>query len=47
MGIVGFGRIGRRVAEIAIAMGMRVIAAERASETLRTGPASAGAILMS
>ncbi len=28
MGIVGFGRIGRRVAEIAIAMGMRVIAAD-------------------
>ena len=28
MGIVGFGRIGRRVAEIAMAMGMRVIAAD-------------------
>jgi len=28
MGIVGFGRIGRHVAEIAIAMGMRVIAAD-------------------
>ena len=28
MGIVGFGRIGRRVAEIALAMGMRVIAAD-------------------
>ena len=28
MGIVGFGRIGRRVAEIAIAMGMRVIGAD-------------------
>lgn len=28
MGIVGFGRIGRRVAEIAVAMGMRVIAAD-------------------
>jgi len=27
MGIVGFGRIGRHVAEIAVAMGMRVIAA--------------------
>lgn len=27
MGIVGFGRIGRRVGEIAVAMGMRVIAA--------------------
>jgi glycerate dehydrogenase len=30
MGIVGFGRIGRRVAEIAVAMGMRVIAADAA-----------------
>jgi glycerate dehydrogenase len=28
MGIVGFGRIGRRVGEIAVAMGMRVIAAD-------------------
>ncbi len=28
MGIVGFGRIGRRMAEIAVAMGMRVIAAD-------------------
>jgi glycerate dehydrogenase len=28
MGIVGFGRIGRHVAEIAVAMGMRVIAAD-------------------
>lgn len=28
MGIVGFGRIGQHVAEIAIAMGMRVIAAD-------------------
>ena len=28
MGIVGFGRIGRRVAEIALAMGMLVIAAD-------------------
>jgi glycerate dehydrogenase len=28
MGIVGFGRIGRRVAEISVAMGMRVIAAD-------------------
>ncbi|HXW61975.1 MAG TPA: D-2-hydroxyacid dehydrogenase [Candidatus Acidoferrales bacterium] len=28
MGIVGFGRIGRRVAEIAVAMGMCVIAAD-------------------
>jgi len=28
MGIVGFGRIGRRVAEIAVAFGMRVIAAD-------------------
>ena len=28
MGIVGFGRIGRHVAEIALAMGMRVIAAD-------------------
>jgi glycerate dehydrogenase len=28
IGIVGFGRIGRRVAEIAVAMGMRVIAAD-------------------
>jgi len=30
MGIVGFGRIGRHVAEIAIAMGMRVIASDEA-----------------
>lgn len=28
MGVVGFGRIGRRVAEIAVAMGMRVVAAD-------------------
>jgi glycerate dehydrogenase len=28
MGIVGFGRIGRHVADIAVAMGMRVIAAD-------------------
>jgi glycerate dehydrogenase len=28
MGIIGFGRIGRNVAEIAVAMGMRVIAAD-------------------
>jgi glycerate dehydrogenase len=28
MGIVGFGRIGRHVAEIAVALGMRVIAAD-------------------
>jgi len=28
MGIVGFGRIGRHVGEIAVAMGMRVIAAD-------------------
>jgi glycerate dehydrogenase len=28
MGIVGFGRIGRRVAEISVAFGMRVIAAD-------------------
>lgn len=30
MGIVGFGRIGREVGEIAVAMGMRVIAADEA-----------------
>jgi len=29
IGIVGFGRIGRQVGEVAVAMGMRVIAADR------------------
>ena len=32
IGVVGFGRIGRHVAEIAIAMGMRVIAADEARQ---------------
>ena len=32
MGIVGFGRIGRRVGEIASGMGMRVIASDEARE---------------
>ena len=35
MGIVGFGRIGRQVAEIAQAFGMKVIA----SRSSRTAPA--------
>jgi len=32
MGILGFGRIGRHVAEIAVAMGMHVIASDAARE---------------
>ena len=32
MGIVGFGRIGRHVAQIATAMGMRVIASDAVRE---------------
>jgi glycerate dehydrogenase len=32
MGIVGFSRIGRHVAEIAVAMGMHVIASDAARE---------------
>ena len=39
MGIVGFGRIGRDVAEIATAMGMRVIAAD---EERKNAPSWAG-----
>jgi glycerate dehydrogenase len=39
MGIVGFGRIGRHVAEIAVAMGMRVVAAD---ESRRDAPSWRG-----
>ena len=42
MGIVGFGRIGRRVAELAHALGMRVIASSPAGATRRTTKASPG-----
>jgi glycerate dehydrogenase len=38
MGIVGFGRIGRRVAKIAVAMGMRVIAADAGRQDPPTWP---------
>jgi glycerate dehydrogenase len=38
MGIVGFGRIGRHVAEIAIAMGMRVIAADAGKKEVPDWP---------
>ncbi len=38
MGIVGFGRIGRHVAEIAAAMGMRVIAADTGRRDPPTWP---------
>jgi glycerate dehydrogenase len=38
MGIVGFGRIGRRVGEIASAMGMRVIASDEARENAPAWP---------
>ena len=38
MGIVGFGRIGRHVAEIAVAMGMHVIAADAGRRDAPTWP---------
>jgi len=38
MGIVGFGRIGRRVGEIATVMGMRVIASDEARENAPAWP---------
>jgi glycerate dehydrogenase len=38
MGIVGFGRIGRRVGEIATGMGMRVIASDEARENTPAWP---------
>ena len=38
MGIVGFGRIGRDVAEIATAMGMRVIASDEARKNAPSWP---------
>ena len=38
MGIVGFGRIGRGVAEIAVAIGMRVIASDAARENAPSWP---------
>ena len=38
MGIVGFGRIGRHVAEIAVAMGMHVIAADAAQRDAPAWP---------
>ncbi len=38
MGIVGFGRIGRRVAEIAVATGMRVIAADAGKQNPPSWP---------
>jgi glycerate dehydrogenase len=38
MGIVGFGRIGRRVGEIATAMGMRVIASDESRENAPAWP---------
>ena len=38
MGIVGFGRIGRHVAEIAVAMGMHVIAADAGGRDAPTWP---------
>ena len=44
IGIVGFGRIGRRVAALAHAFGMRVIAASTtAARRAATTPASPGA----
>ncbi len=41
MGIIGLGEIGRYVGQIAIAMGMRVIASDRQEKTRLTGPVSA------
>ena len=38
LGIVGFGRIGRRVGEIATVMGMRVIASDEAKEAAPAWP---------
>jgi glycerate dehydrogenase len=38
MGIVGFGRIGRHVAEIAVAMGMRVVAADQSRSSAPNWP---------
>ncbi|MGO9059864.1 MAG: D-2-hydroxyacid dehydrogenase [Candidatus Binataceae bacterium] len=38
MGIVGLGRIGRRVAEIAVAMGLRVIAADEVKGAVPAWP---------
>jgi len=38
MGIVGFGQIGRHVAEIAVAMGMRVIASDAIRKDAPTWP---------
>ncbi|HKD68899.1 MAG TPA: D-2-hydroxyacid dehydrogenase [Candidatus Binataceae bacterium] len=38
MGIIGLGRIGRRVAEIAVAMGLRVIAADEIKSTVPDWP---------
>jgi glycerate dehydrogenase len=38
MGIVGFGRIGRHVAEIAVAMGMHVIASDEARKNAPNWP---------
>ena len=38
MGIVGFGRIGRQVAKIAVAMGMRVMASDAAGENAPNWP---------
>ena len=42
MGIVGFGRIGRRVAEIAAARGMRVIAADAGKRNPPNSPGFRG-----
>jgi len=43
VGIVGFGRIGRRVGEIAAVMGMRVVASDEARENAPAGPDLNGA----
>jgi glycerate dehydrogenase len=42
MGIVGFGRIGRRVAELARAFGMEVVVSSHGKRTERAGAASSG-----
>jgi glycerate dehydrogenase len=46
MGIVGFGRIGRHVAEIAVAVGMSVIARSKAETIRPAGQTSVGAASM-